>query len=464
MKAEAHTLHPAAGATSTIVSFAGALRYADLDDEVRYYTRRHLLDTIGVMIAGAPGDVASNAEKMLEAVRSGGSIPVPGRAKRHDLLDAAFLGGTAAHGIELDDGYRVGSAHCGCTVVPAALSVGYDRAISGAQLIEAVVAGYEVAICLARACAPDLRQRGFHPTSAVGPFGAAVAVAKLRGLSPQQIADALGIAASASAGLFAFVNGGADIKRLHAGHASREGIQAALLAELGVQGPPNVVEARDGFMQAFAFGRSDKARPIVLPPDAPFGITDCYIKPYACCRHIQPAVEALFGLMNDEKIDAAEIKHVDVETYRIAAEHAHTGWDDYASAQLSFPYLMGLAARFRGIKVHHFNEETRADPAFGEFAEKLTITAPAEIDQLYPKLRPARVTVTTSRGTFVRQADEALGSRLVPLDDAGLEQKFIDNVEPVLGGSRAEALVKQLWQIEAISDIRPLVDASTLGA
>jgi 2-methylcitrate dehydratase PrpD len=464
MKAEAHTLHPAAGATSTIVSFAGALRYADLDDEVRYYTRRHLLDTIGVMIAGAPGDVASNAEKMLEAVRSGGSIPVPGRAKRHDLLDAAFLGGTAAHGIELDDGYRVGSAHCGCTVVPAALSVGYDRAISGAQLIEAVVAGYEVAICLARACAPDLRQRGFHPTSAVGPFGAAVAVAKLRGLSPQQIADALGIAASASAGLFAFVNGGADIKRLHAGHASREGIQAALLAELGVQGPPNVVEARDGFMQAFAFGRSDKARPIVLPPDARFGITDCYIKPYACCRHIQPAVEALFGLMNDEKIDAADIKHVDVETYRIAAEHAHTGWDDYASAQLSFPYLMGLAARFRGIKVHHFNEETRADPAFGEFAEKLTITAPAEIDQLYPKLRPARVTVTTSRGTFVRQADEALGSRLVPLDDAGLEQKFIDNVEPVLVGSRAEALVKQLWQIEAISDIRPLVDASTLGA
>jgi len=464
-QAEAHTLHPAAGATSTIVSFASGLRYAGLDEEVRYYARRHLLDTVGVMIAGAPGDVATNAERMLAGVRAGsGKIPVPGREKRHDLLDAAFLSGTAAHGIELDDGYRVGSAHCGCTVVPAALSIGYDRAISGAQLIEAVVAGYEVAICLARACAPDLRQRGFHPTSAVGPFGAAVAVAKLRGLSAQQIADALGIAASAAAGLFAFVNGGADIKRLHAGHASREGIQAALLAELGVQGPPNVIEARDGFMQAFAFGRSDKARPIALPPDAPFGITDCYIKPYACCRHIQPAVEALFGLMNDEKIDAGEITHVDVETYRIAAEHAHTGWDDYASAQLSFPYLMGVAARFRGIKVHHFNEETRRDPAFGAFAEKLTITAPPEIDQLYPRLRPARVTVTTPRGKFVRQADEALGSRLVPLDDAGLTQKFIDNVEPVLGDKRANALFKQLWDVETIKDIRPLVDASALGA
>jgi len=110
---EAHTLHPAAGATATIVSFAHGLRHADLDDEVRYYARRHLLDTVGVMIAGAPGDVATHAETMLAAVRGGGTIPVPGRAKHHDLLDAAFLGGTAAHGIELDDGYRVGSAHCG---------------------------------------------------------------------------------------------------------------------------------------------------------------------------------------------------------------------------------------------------------------------------------------------------------------------------------------------------------------
>jgi len=110
--------------------------------------------------------------------------------------------------------------------------------------------------------------------------------------------------------------------------------------------------------------------------------------------------------------------------------------------------------------VHHFNAETRSDPAFGEFAKRLTITAPPEIDGLYPRLRPARVTVTTPRGKFVRQADEALGSRIVPLGDAGLEAKFIDNVGPVLGDARAKALVAQLWDIEAIMDIRPLLDAT----
>jgi len=453
------TLHPAAGATGAIVEFVGELRHAALSDEVRHYARRHLLDTVGVMIAGAGGDVASRAEAVLAAARPAGRIPVPGRLRRADVIDAAFLGGTAAHGIELDDGFRQGSVHPGCVVVPAVLALGYDRHADGGALMEAIVAGYEAVIAIGRACHPDLRQRGFHPTAAVGVFGSAAAAGKLRGLSADALANALGLAASSAAGLFAFVNGGGDIKRLHAGHAAREGLQAALLAEQGVEGPPDVIEARDGFMQAFAFGRADKARPIAFPPSVPFGITDCYIKPYPCCRHIQPAVEALIGLLNDETIANDEVQHIDVATYRIAAEHAETGWDDFASAQLSFPYLMGVALKFRAVKFEHFSEQTRRDPAFAAIARKLSVTAPADVDRLYPQLRPARVTVTTARGSFTRQADEALGSRIVPLDDAGLTAKFLDLAGPVLGAARAKELGGQLWSLDAISDVAPLVES-----
>jgi len=457
-----HTLAPAAGATDALVDFASALGYEALDAETRHYARRHLLDTVGVMIAGAEGDVATRAEAVVAAVRPAGQIPVPGRARRADLLDAAFLGGTAAHGIELDDGFRQGSVHPGCTVVPAVLSLGYESGASGKALIAAIVAGYEIPIAIARACHPDLRQRGFHPTGACAVFGAAVAAAKLTGLTRAQIADAIGIAASSASGLFAFVNGGADIKRLHAGHASREGLQSALLAREGVQGPPGVIESRDGFMQAFAFGRIDKARPIALPP--PFGITDCYIKPYACCRHIQPAVEALIGLANDEKISPDEVTRIDVETYRIAAEHAHTGWDDFASAQLSFPFLIGLALTRRGIKMSYFTDAARRDPAFEKIARLLHVSAPPEIDRLYPQLRPARVTLTTARGTFTRQADEALGSRIVPLDDTGLKAKFDELVEPVLGAVRASELRERLWDIESATDVRPIVERAAKPA
>ena len=459
-----HAVDPGGGATDALVGFVSGLRFGELGQEVRHYAKRHLMDTVGVMIAGAGGDVATRAEAMLTSVRPAGSVAVPGRARRADLLDAAFLGGTAAHGIELDDGYRQGSVHPGCTVVPALLALAQGRKngpkTSGRALIEALVAGYETVTAIGRACHPDLRQRGFHPTGACAVFGAAAAVAKLRGLGAGEIADALGIAASSAAGLFAFVNGGADIKRLHAGHAAREGMQAALLAALGVQGPPEVIESRDGFMQAFAFGRIDKARPIVLPPVAQFGITDCYIKPYACCRHIQPAVEALIALCNDENIAAEEVTDIDVDTYRIAAEHAHTGWDDYASAQLSFPYLVGVALRFRAIRLEHFTDEMRRQPAFNDIARKLRVVATPEVDRLYPQLRPARVKVTTARGVFARAADEALGSRLVPLDDAGLQAKFLALAGPVLSPARAAELCERLWDIEACADIRPMVEAA----
>jgi 2-methylcitrate dehydratase PrpD len=92
-------------------------------------------------------------------------------------------------------------------------------------------------------------------------------------------------------------------------------------------------------------------------------------------------------------------------------------------------------------------------------ARKLHITAPPDVDRLYPQLRPARVTVTTARGSFTRQADEALGSRIVPLDDTGLQAKFLDLVGPVLGAARAKELLEQVWSVEAIGDVAPLVES-----
>jgi hypothetical protein len=71
------------------------------------------------------------------------------------------------------------------------------------------------------------------------------------------------------------------------------------------------------------------------------------------------------------------------------------------------------------------------------------------------------VTVATARGSFTRQADEALGSRIVPLDDAGLRAKFMDLVAPVLGGGAADELANRLWSIDEIGDIAPLVEAMT---
>jgi 2-methylcitrate dehydratase PrpD len=450
------------GQTARLLGFVQGLRWDDLDEEVRAAAKRHLLDTLGVMVAGGAGDIAGKAEGVIAALRPAGTVPVPGRHRRADVLDAAWLGGTGAHGIELDDGYRQGSVHPGVSVVPALLACAHGRTLSGRDLLTALVAGYETVTAVARAGHPQMRRRGFHPTGIVGSLGAAMAVGRLLELDARRLGHALGLAASASAGLFAFLGGGADVKRLHAGHAAREGLTAALLAEAGVEGPPRVLEASDGFLQAFAGERGAPPPPLGLPPEVGFGIADCYIKPYPCCRHLQPAVEALMALRATEGLAPDEVEAISVETYGIAADHAATGWGDFASAQLSFPFIMALGLKFGSIELGHFDQAMRASTAIADICRKVSVTADPALDALYPEFRPARVTVTTARGRFVSEAREALGSRLVPLDEAGLLSKFTTLTRPVLGPEAAERLLNLLLTIEVLPDVSVLAEAIAL--
>ena len=275
------------------------LRHDALTEEVRHYARRHLLDTVGVMIAGAGGDDRRSGR---DGAGGGATRRLPYRcpAARGAPICSTPLFSAApprmASSSMTVTRQGLGASRLRRHSERAGASASPSKA-SGKALIEAIVAGYETITAIGRAVpsrfaspriSSDWRSVGVRRDGAA---------AKLRGLTAQQIAHALGIAASSAAGLFAFVNGGGDIKRLHAGHAAREGMQAALLAEQGVEGPPDVIEARDGFMQAFAFGRPEKARAITLPPAAPFGITDCYIKPYRLLPPHPAGVEALFGLL-----------------------------------------------------------------------------------------------------------------------------------------------------------------------
>jgi 2-methylcitrate dehydratase PrpD len=158
------------------------------------------------------------------------------------------------------------------------------------------------------------------------------------------------------------------------------------------------------------------------------------------------------------------VERIEVATYRIAAAHASTGWDDFASAQLSFPYVMALALKHRAIRLEHFEENVRSAPWVEKIARKVSVSAPPEMDGLYPQLRPARVMVTTSRGSFTHQVDEALGSRILPLDDAGLQAKFLGLVSPVLGQERAQELAMRLWSVDDIKEVAPVIETMTKPA
>ena len=119
-----------------------------------------------------------------------------------------------------------GTIHPGAPIVSALLPLAHGGRVAGKDLLVAMVAGYEAALAIAFACHPSLRRGAIIPTATIGTLGAAVAASKLLGLPYELASNALGLSASSAAGLHAYVNGGADVKRLHPGHAAREGLQA----------------------------------------------------------------------------------------------------------------------------------------------------------------------------------------------------------------------------------------------
>jgi 2-methylcitrate dehydratase PrpD len=116
-------------------------------------------------------------------------------------------------------------------------------------------------------------------------------------------------------------------------------------------------------------------------------------------------------------------------------------------------------AEIPGDKVGAFRGGGAQRSSIEKLARKVTVSASAELDALYPQLRPARVTLITDRGVFTRQADEALGSRILPLHDEALETKFLGLVAPVLGETRAHELAARLRSIEDLDDSAPLIEA-----
>jgi 2-methylcitrate dehydratase PrpD len=431
------------GVTAQLIDWTLALRWNDVDVNAQLATRRHLLDTLGCIIAGAQQDLTKNVAATLTAIRASGDVVVPGLTQRSDLLDAVYLAGVSAHGLELDDGYREGSTHPGAVVIPAAIATAFANNANVEELLTAIIAGYEVMTTIARLAHPAMRKRGFHPTATSGVFGATIAAALLRKLNRRQLAHALGIAASSAAGLFAFVSGGADVKRLHPGHAAREGVFAVLLAQNNLQGPPAVLEGVDGFFQAYADATAAQ-KSFVLPPQGAWGVTRCYLKPYPCCRHLHPAVDAVFEIVQTQNLRADEIERVDIETYGIAAEHAQIGWNDFASSQLSFAFVIATALRHGAVELQHFSTDARSDALTNALCERVHVRASATMDERYREGRPASVTIIARGKSFTAERDEALGSPQHPLDERAVETKFSTLVDGVIGERQRQHLIAQL--------------------
>lgn len=374
-----------------------------------------------------PSDLAA-AERFvrdwLGSFVAGGATPV-GRilgaygARARDLEGRVFLAAARSHVTETDDLHRTSVTHPGCVVVPVALLLGRETGARGHAVLRATLAGYEVMTRVGEALGPA-HYRIHHNTATAGVFGAAAAAAALLDLDEDGWVWALGSAGTQAAGLWQFNEEGAMSKPLHAGHAAASGLRAALLAAEGLTGPERILEGDKGLFRALC----PDALPEAVLADAPgWKLPETSMKPYPCCRHVHPAIDAALEVRH--ALEGRTLERIGIESYPAALDV--TDRPDPRTpheARFSLQYAVARTLLHGRPGLDAFEAAALGDPAIRSMLARTSVAVDEALAAAYPARWGARITLRTEDGQRLEVLREtATGDPDHPLDDATLDAK-----------------------------------------
>ena len=225
---------------------------------------------------------------------------------------AALANGILANAADFDDTHKRALLHTGSVVVPPALALGEERGLSGAEILTAIVAGYEVAVRVGMAVMPT-HYRFWHSTATNGTFGAAAASASALGLDSQGALMALGAAGTQAAGLNTFFTYGDMTKSLHPGKASFNGVLSARLASVGGTSPPTILEHEKGYLNAYSL--EPKAEALTKGLGTTWEILENGFKFFPSILASHAAIQATLDVITKHDIKQGDIASIVNETY-----------------------------------------------------------------------------------------------------------------------------------------------------
>jgi 2-methylcitrate dehydratase PrpD len=342
------------------------IRSKPITDRDLEWAALFVLDTLGCAL----GALKTAPSKMLRAVAPPETSDVPRRA--------FYLGGLA-HILEMDDLHRDSVTHPGSVVIPAAWAISDYHNLNGREFLKAVLAGYE-AMCRIGNSVGRAHYRIWHNTSTCGPFGSAFAAADLLKLNEDQTVWALGNAGTQSSGLWQFLATGAMSKHLHTARAAESGILSAQLAAEGFTGPEEILEGEKGFYAGLC--PDPKPEKVLADLDAAWQLVNTSIKPWPCCRHTHPAIDAAIEL--HRQLGNREIASVSVGAYQAALDVCDRPVpDDPYSAKFSLQHTVAIALSEGKVVQASFDADARQRMA--EVRRKVTVSISEPINDAYPK-------------------------------------------------------------------------------
>jgi 2-methylcitrate dehydratase PrpD len=438
--------------TRKLAAFCAGIRLDRLPREVIQKAKCCLLDFLANVYGSLELDAVSRVVSYIRSLGGPETATALGCGFRTGIHQASFLNGVAAEAIEAQDGLRFGGNHAGTAVIPAALALAEKMGLGGRDVIEAVVAGYEVANRVSAAVHPS------HTLS--GTFGAACAAGRLMGLDAEGLANALGNAGYvAPLSMAEQLMGGFTVKIIQGGQAAACGLTAAGLAQAGITGAPYVLEGsalKGGFTQITVRGEPAQER-MTDRLGEKFTLLDVYFKPYTACRHTHGAAQAVLEILRENRVDPQRVESVDVHTYGIALLAVGKGIaekDSFVTAQFSIPYVVAACLLDRDLGPAQLTERRVADPVVLALSKRVKVHCDDQLNRLYPERTSSRVEIALRGGArLARQVDNPKGDPRDPMtfdDLAAKVRRFAGARDP----ERLEKAIEGTLELEKVRRIQ----------
>ncbi|MBW1942982.1 MAG: MmgE/PrpD family protein [Deltaproteobacteria bacterium] len=328
--------------------FVAGLSYDNLPEEVIQKAKCCMINGIAIGISCHSVEFGRMARDLIKAEELG--IPAEKGATlfcdgaKVTPMGAAFANAALFHGRAQED--TLGSSHTGTVISPAVLALAERDGYTGKQVLEAVIAGYEIVGALDRAVSGYTTPRGFRASPIFGIFGSASAAGKLLGLSEEETIKAIGFAAAFAGGTLECFAAGTMEWRFEVGVASREGILAALLAKQGAVSAPTAMEGDAGFLRAFA-DTTEGSESISRDLGKTWSIMSTGFKPYPVCAFNQTPVRIILGILEENDISHEDIEKVVVSVnpyeYHYAGMANRGPFDSVGATLMSTPFCAALA-------------------------------------------------------------------------------------------------------------------------
>ncbi len=392
-----------------------------------------MLDTMGILIASGPmeaGVIARETASLLYAsTHEAYSARMMFDGRRVSLAGAAYAMATQTDNLDGHDGYNPTKGHIGVVVLPALVALAeHCPDLTGPEALAAVITGYEVAGRAGLSLHASVSD--YHTSGAWNALGVAAMASRLRGHTPEQLRQALGIA-EYHGPRSQMMREIANPTMLHdgSGWGALVGLSAAVLAEKGFTGAPAVtIEAQSAASHWADLGQF-------------WQVEHQYIKPYPICRWAHAAIDAVRAVMTSNGLTHDQIQSIQINSFDEAA-CLYAGMPETTSqAQYSLPFAVAVQAIYGRIGVEHISGAGLSDLDVADFMRRIQVSSAERHSARFPNGRWADVRIETTDGRVLESGDiHARGGPEAPFRRDEVIGKYTEFTALVLGSVRADAI------------------------